>query len=688
MKKQDIEDLKIEIAGDFAATEYQREKANEDIRFCMVDGGMWEGYLEHTHYQDSSRARLELDIVSDHVERFIGEWTDNRVNVSFTPDDEATTDDDAELLNGIYRADFKDNGGQTAQDTAVKEVAYCGVGHFKISPRYDDEEDPDSDRQQIFFKGIHNSYNHVIWDKNAKEVDKSDARRCTVLWAYTDDAYAEQWPNGAPVSAYTPDSRRFLNWSYNDTKIIYVAERYDVEIERTTIHIFENWQTGQIERIDARDLEMLEQELRILGFREVRRKRVKIRTVYRCVFSGEDYLEQPKRIAGKWIPIIPMYGYRMFVDGEEYFRGCVRKLKDVNRMINASVSRMTETAATSPEDKPIFTRAQVQGLEHVWADQTEGAYAMINDLVDAEGNPVFNGPVGWLSAPQVDPNSQAITEIGFSFAQKMTGHVDADSPAQDQRSGKLLQELNKRENRNTKTITDNIKTSIKHSGRVYRSIAAEVLADRRQKRVLSADMQTTKMVQLRELFMDQETGTFQERNNLSKGRYQVDVDVGPQYESQKEATIESIERVIERLPEGSPYLAPLLAMWIDNIVGTGLDPLKDFNRKQMLVMGMVKPEDQDEMMYLVQQMQQPDPDAELKKAVETQQHAEAEHLQAKTVQTLADANKKKVEAAQIIDEIGANDARLALEQIGKPQRFVFNPETRALEHAGSRTTRR
>ena len=75
------------------------------MRFCNVDGGMWEGWLENTHGYDSNRARLEFDITTDFVNRYVGEQKMNRANVRFKPVD-GTDDDNAEMWTGIYRGDF------------------------------------------------------------------------------------------------------------------------------------------------------------------------------------------------------------------------------------------------------------------------------------------------------------------------------------------------------------------------------------------------------------------------------------------------------------------------------------------------------------------------------------------------------------------------------------------------------
>ena len=66
--------------------------------------------------------------------RYIGERNMNRANVVFTPDDKSTTDDDTELLNGIYRSDFKDNDGQIALDPAIMKRPFVVWAHLRYPP--------------------------------------------------------------------------------------------------------------------------------------------------------------------------------------------------------------------------------------------------------------------------------------------------------------------------------------------------------------------------------------------------------------------------------------------------------------------------------------------------------------------------------------------------------------------------
>ena len=124
--------FKLDIVRDADVTDEQRDQANEDMRFVNVVGGMWEGFLTNDFTED--RVKMEFDLVSDFLQTFLGKWALSPVAVEYKPDDSKTSDDDAELLNGIYRADFRNNSGDIATDLAVDEAS-IGFGSLLASMR-------------------------------------------------------------------------------------------------------------------------------------------------------------------------------------------------------------------------------------------------------------------------------------------------------------------------------------------------------------------------------------------------------------------------------------------------------------------------------------------------------------------------------------------------------------------------
>lgn len=309
---------KRDIINDADDMADQRDKANADLRFISTTGGQWEDWMGEAW---DNRTRLEFDTTSDFIYRYLGEWSENRNDVEYKPDDPKgkTTDKDAELLNGIYRADFLDESGDVSMKQAVYEQVACGYGCLKVGTKFVDDEDPENEMQRVDFRPVYNAYNMVFWDRAAQRIDKRDARRCTVLEPFTADSFKSTYGEEFEISsAYEPHTRSYNDWNMRTKRIIYVATRYDIVRKQEKFHIYSNIKTNEIESYSHDDWKDLKDELE----QDPWRKKIRVRImqkqhVEKSVFTGLDYIQKPTKIPGKYIPIIPFYAYRSYVDGAE-----------------------------------------------------------------------------------------------------------------------------------------------------------------------------------------------------------------------------------------------------------------------------------------------------------------------------------------------------------------------------------
>ena len=652
---------KEDIAKDADLLVEQRDKANEDMRFINVDGGMWEDFLED---YDDNRVRLEFDTVSDYINSFVGEWSLNRMGVDYKPDDDFTSDDDAELLSGIYRSDFRDFSGRIALDNAVEEMATCGFGAYAITPQFEDDEDPENDHQRVHFEPIYNAFNTVLYDTTAKRIDKKDARHAHRLYEYTKDAFEMQYPDFEPVSAYVPGGREFNN--VTSKNCVYIARRYEVKKTRTKVHVYNNLANGEVEVFTDEEHKLIEDELREMiqqgRYSFVRERYLMRREIYSSLFNGETFIEKPRRIAGKWIPIVPVYGFRAYVDGQEWYRGLVRKLKDAARGFNVQMSQLMEDAASHGGQIPIFMREQIEAADvrSNWADKKNKAFLYVDPVLDGDGNIIASGPIGYDHPGSLDPNAAALLEIIPNYIQSITGGAPQDTIDPDA-SGKAINALIRQKNIKTQRLNANIETSLIYSGEVYQSIAAEVYSAPRLMRTLGKDGSEGKSM-LMKTIADKETGKLVIANNLKGKKFRVYPDTGPQYESERENTVENLKGVLDYLQDNQfaqKYTPAVISMILQNISGVGLDPLKELARRDMLLQGLVEPETEEDQEFLEsiqQENNQPDPQTQLIESMAAKEQAEAQEKQASTAQKLADAALKEAKTQETLSDIGISNA--------------------------------
>ena len=682
-----LDQFKQDISDDADVTCDQRDAANSDMRFINVLDGMWENFLEDQYACDNEeRVRLQMDLVSGPRNRFVGEWNQNRVGVEYKPDDAGTTKDDSNLLNGIYRSDFRQFSGKLATDNAVDEVATCGIGHMKLATVFEDEEDPENENMNIEWRPIYSSYSTVYWDQASLRIDKRDARYCTELTPYTNASFAREWPGKTPSSAYTPEEYDYShsgsrNGRTNDD-FIYVGTRYEVITRKVKMFVYNDLEAEKVSAYTEEDHELIKDELaknELVEF--VRERMVTRQMVEKTVFSGQDILEETRRVAGKWIPIVPFYGYRAFVDGVEWYHGLIRKLKDGQRLFNTQISQLAENAASAGQEVPIFAPEQMQNkdIQDQWADKNNKPYLLAEPLRDEANNIVSAGPLGYSKPAQLDASTSALVQLIPQMMQEITGGAPEDARSNDM-SGKAINALIKRQNMVSQVINDNIANAIAWSGEVYKAMAAEVYTTSRIVKTISKDG-SEGTEQLLGVVADDQTGKLIEGNDLRGKKFQSYADVGPQYDTVREQTVEEIKGMMEAMgdtPEAAQYRPLLISIMINNISGVGLEPLKEFNRKQMLLQGLVKPENPEEEAML-QAAQQPkeDPQKKLMEAATQQQEAEARSLDASSLQKTADASKKQAETAEILAGIDRDDLQLFLDQ----QNTVREDAQRGLENA-------
>ena len=583
----DIEELKQRFNKDYLAAQENRDLANEDMRFIMVPGGMWEGYLED-HYAD--KPRLEYDLISQAVDRFMGEWSSNELAPQFA-DDESDIEDDAKLVDGIFRASYRKHGGRQALKNAVFEVAACGYGAVRLGTSHYDQYNPEDKRQEITFNPVFNAHSSVVWSAGAKQIDKRDADRVSLIHEYTKDQFEKQWPDHDVVSFAQKDDRRHLDWCTKNS--VFVVEHYERISKKTTVRVFIN-PLGDKIHVEEDELEIALPELQ--GYQQIAKRKVTIDRIEKSLVYGGGYLEKPRRIAGKILPVIPFYGYWGFVDGQERYAGLVRKEKDPSRILNMQVSNLAELSAASPKESPIFDPEQVKGLESRWAQAHLGKknFHLARPLVDKSGNVISAGPTGFIKPPQVDPATAALIQFTTDHIRSTSGGMPQDVSDPDA-SGKAILAVQKRIDLHTYTISDNIQSGVVRMGEAFISMGQEALKDNRFVPTLSIDGKESR-AQLNRY--ESVEGRIQLVNRLSSKKFSVYAKAGPSHESQKRETVELLKELLVAIPEGDPRRDVVMASIIDNMQGVGLDTIKEYNRKQMLLTGIVEPESDEEKAML------------------------------------------------------------------------------------------
>lgn len=640
-----------------SALKDERLQCLQDRRFYSIAGAQWEGPLGT---QFENKPRFEVNKIHLAVVRIFNEYRNNRITVNFVSKEGADNDKLAETCSSLYRADEQDSCAEEAYDNAFEEAVGGGFGAWRLRAEYEDEEDDENEYQRIRFEPIFDADSSVFFDLNAKRQDKSDAKSCFVLTSMTHDAYREEWgddPSTWPKTVY----QRQFDWLTPD--VVYIAEYYKVEETKETIHVYRGLD-GEERKVSDTELDnddTLEATLAATGFKESRQKKVKRRKIHKYIMSGKGILEDCGFIAGKHIPIVPMYGKRWFVDNVERCMGHVRLAKDAQRLKNMQLSKLGEISALGSVEKPIFTPEQIASHQIMWAEDNvkNYPYLLVNPLTDGNGNVTAVGPVAYTKAPEIPPAMAALLQITEQDMQDVLGNQQAGEQLQPNISGKAVELIQGKLDMQTFIYVSNMSKAIRRSGEIWLSMAKDILVDEGRKMKGIGEQGEVESIELLKP-MAGESGEVNHENDLSDADFDVAVDVGPSSASKKQSTVRSLTGMMQ-ITQDPETLQVLGAMAMMNMEGEGISEVRDYFRTKLIKMGVVKPTDE-EAQELIQEAQNTPPDANTKflEASADQASAEAVHARANTVLTIAKAKESEAKTAETLSgiDISQRDALL------------------------------
>lgn len=623
--------------ADWMASDEARTEATNDLYFSRVS--QWDDWLsDYTTLQ----YRGQFDVVRPVVRKLVAEMRRNPIDVLFRPKDGADPNS-ADVLMGMYRTDMRHNTAKISVNIAVREQIEAGVGAWRLITEYEDQ-DPTSNNQVIRRVPIHEACTHVVWDSNSKQMDKSDAMHCTVINAMSRDgwkAFAEKngFDEDEIPSFQNPDMNWLFPWLTSD--VVYVGEYYEVEEKKETVFIYQDPLTGEPVSYFQRDIKDVIDELADKGMIKVAEKKVKRRRVYKSIITCTTILKDREPIAGEHIPIVPVYGEWSFAGDKEVYEGVVRLTKDGQRLRNMIMSFNADIVARTPKKKPIFWPEQIEGYEYMYGGNDDYPYYLLNRTDENNGDlPVQ--PISYMENPEVpQANAYMLEAATNSVSQVATMGVDAEA-ANGQVAFDTVNQLNMRADLETYVFQDNLATAMRRDGEIYQSIVNDIYDVPRQV-MMTLEDGTEKQVQLLTQAVDYQTGTVVTLNDI-RGRYECYTDTGPSFQSMKEQNRAEIQELLAKVPPGTPEWQMLLLQYFTLLDGKGVEMMREYANKQLVMMGLKKPETPEEIQMVQQAQQQPkEPSPEQTQAQGVLLQGQAELLKAQNQQMQIQVDAAKAE---------------------------------------------
>ncbi len=604
----------------------------EDLQFRA--GEQWPQAIKNERNADG-RPCLVINRIPGFLQQITNDQRQNRPSIKVHPVDDKADVETAKVRQGLIRHIEYNSNADTAYDTAFDSAATGGFGYFRIVTEYCD---PMSFDQEILIKRIRNPLS-VFFDPHSQEPDGSDANRAGIDDFMPADEFKAQYPNAKLTSLI--DSKSVGNeapdWMKEDNSVR-VAEYFYKEFKEVEIVLLSTGETVEKAMFEQRLGEIAAQAQAsgqpLPEIQVVRERKARVPVVKWVKLNGFEVLEKTDWL-GTWIPIIPVYGAELYIDGKRILEGIVRHAKDPQRMYNYWKSAETEAIALAPRAPFIAAEGQLEGYEAQW----ETANRRNHSVLLYKPTSVGGQPVAPPQRNSFEPAVGAITQAAMFAADDMkaaTGIYDASLGAKsNETSGIAIQRRNNQSQTSNFHFVDNLTRSLRHAGRIIDEIIPKVYDTARTARIIGDDG-TQELVQINQPF--QKDGK-EQIHDMSVGKYDVTVDVGPSYASKRQEAAASMIEMTKAIPAISQAAPDLIAR---NMDWPGAQELAD-RLKKTLPPGLADDKDKSkEIPPQVQaQMQQM---SHMVEQLTTQLHAANDALDTKKVEI---ESRERIEMAKL-----------------------------------------
>ncbi len=501
-----------------------RTQALDDLWFLQGDG-QWPSNIKALR-QFEGRPCLTINTLPTMLHQVTNDLRQNKPSIKVHPVDDEADVDTAKVYQGLIRHIEYSSNADVAYITAAASAAACGQGYFELITDYESE---DSFDQCIKFRRIQNPF--TVYMGHHTEPDGSDQMRCIITQDMPIEQFRQEYPDAnASASFIGGMGDRAAGWISEQT--VRVARYFRVECKPATLCRLSTGETGFKDGLPK----PLPPGVTITQERKSERRKV---MVYKL--TANEILEQTE-IACNWIPVFPVYGDELDINGRVYRSGLVRHAKDPARMYNFWMTNATEEVALRPKTPYIGAEGQFEDHPE-WGTANNKSYSYLEyKPVSLDG--VLVPPPQRQPMADIPSGMLAMCAHARDDVKATMGLFDASLGARGTAtSGK--QELAQQREGDTANYhyADNLKRVMRHAGRCLLWMIPRYYDTPRVVRILGEDEQPehVKINEPYEKSRNTETGEVEmAMHDLNAGQYDVTVATGPSYNTLRQEAAESM----------------------------------------------------------------------------------------------------------------------------------------------------
>jgi hypothetical protein len=602
-----------------------RKLFEEDIRFARL-GEQW--HKEDIEQRKAeNRPCLTINKMPSFIRQVVNDSRLNKPAIRVHPVDSGADVETAEIINGIIRNIEVISNADAAYDTAIESAVSGGLGYLSVDIDYTHDDSFDMD---IKIDRVINPLT-IYGDPRSQAVDSSDWNVAFQTELLPESEFKRLYPDAEFVDwENTTEEDRNSEW--REEKSVRIADYWTRdEVEKELLKL----SNGELLYADDLDEEARE-VMQASGIEVVANRKTKTYEVKKRIITGAEVLKEEKW-AGKFIPIIPVYGDEVIIGGKRQFHSLIHFAVDPQRMFNYWRTAATELVALAPKAPWVGPQGAFDDDDN-WqtANTRSHAYLTYNGPTAPQRQPFAGVPAGHLQEAMNASDDM----------KSVMGIYDASLGARsNETSGKAIMARQREGDVSTFHFIDNLSRAIRQTGRVIVDLIPHVYNEERVMRIMGED-QTPSTVEVNKPVPVMENGQPVMENTpqgpqpktriyaLTTGKYDVTVKSGPSFTSKREESATQMMELIRMYPQAAPVIGDLL---VKNLDWPGADEIAERLKGMVPQQAQGQDPEKQKMQQVIQQ------GAQKIQELETDRSADQAKLQIDAQKVAIDREKVEIE---------------------------------------------
>ena len=544
-----------------------RQNMLDDLRFRASE--QWPPHIKSMREQDN-RPCLTVNRLPQFIRQVTNNQRASRPAVQVKPAGSNANVAVAEVLQGIVRHIETKSDADVAYTTAGEHQVTMGRGYVRIVTDYV-ADDPLQLDQEIQVVRVPNPF-AVYLDPTSQASDYGDVRYGFVVEDLSREEYRLRYPDTdmASLSQFTSTGNAQEQWLPDG--MIRIAEYFYVEERREVMVVMEgpDGERSKHPKADFKSTDPLQlpEGVTILAEREMTLRTVKWALINAVeILDGNEDKTAGVEWPGRYIPIVPVLGDEININGVTDYRGIVRDAKDAQRMYNYWVSAETEMIALAPRAPFVAAEGQFEGHEAKWKTANVRNYPYLEYKPKTLSGQLLPHPQRQTWEPPIQAMTMAIAQSDNDLKAPGGFHDASLGQRGPQESGRALRARQQQDEMANSHYLDNLARSVRQVGRVLVDLIPKIYDTARIMRITGLDeQQRSVMVFAGQENMPEEMASettlppgIEGIYDVGLGRYDVTVSVGPSFQTKREAGVEALVQFVQAYPNVFPMIGDLIA---------------------------------------------------------------------------------------------------------------------------------